>query len=69
MYKERYAAFEALSDNIGKYKSEMDKVRVEANPGSLIILHLNKSISSHYTWKSTLSLSNDFETHILSWSN
>lgn len=26
MYKERYAAFEALSDNIGKYKSEMDKM-------------------------------------------
>ncbi|GFS22024.1 alpha-taxilin-like, partial [Elysia marginata] len=26
MYKERYAAFEALTDNIGKYKSEMDKM-------------------------------------------
>ena len=26
MYKERYAAFEQLSENIGKYKSEMDKV-------------------------------------------
>ncbi|RUS74661.1 hypothetical protein EGW08_017567 [Elysia chlorotica] len=26
MYKERYAAFESLSENIGKYKSEMDKM-------------------------------------------
>ncbi|KAK3735691.1 hypothetical protein RRG08_020395 [Elysia crispata] len=26
MYKERYAAFEQLSENIGKYKSEMDKM-------------------------------------------